>query len=416
LIANLLFDMRTLLTGLLLLLSTTTGSMAQRPWIRAISPDVEAPPRLAVAANSLVAYRDVMSTSIDQGVNWTRHGQIPANVVGVTDFFSNVSLCASQAAKGDSVDIYFTQGGTSWSFSERLDIGDRQLVELESLGQTFYLVNNGGTIVARSTSIRELTVPIQSGSSLIDLECSQDLFAVLTSEGVFLSTDKGETWSKQHPTIDDVPRTVFNLMFRDGALIASSDLGVLTYEPASTTWTPLGTWEGMLEPPVVRAVAADNQRIITLAETSEGRLQMYRLDAGDTTWMPTAYELPLDQPQTDRDLLVIDAGWAVTYVSSTVDADSTGLYRYNLNDFTSVQDSPLPPGVVVRTTSAGLYLEHPDMEGGLVELVDLTGRSVFERTFRSTPIDLSLPDHLRGLFGVVVRWNGRTPARTVIQR
>ncbi len=390
--------------------------MAQRPWIRAVSPNVGAPPRLAVAANSLVAYREVMSTSIDQGVNWTPHVQIPAKVLGVTDFFSNVSLCASQDAKGDSVDIYFTQGGTSWSFSERLDIGDRRMLELESFGQTFYVVTDANVIIARSLGIREITVPVAEFASLIDLECSDGLFAVLTTDGVFVSTDNGNSWVKQHPTINDASRTVHNLLFRDGVLLASSDYGVLAYDAASTTWSVLGHWEGLLQPPSVRAIAADAQRVITLAETTEGRLQMYRLDAGDTTWIPTAYELPLDQPQTDRDLLVIDAGWAVTFVSSTVDADSTGLYRYNLNDFTSVQDSPLPPGVVVRTTSAGLYLEHPDLEGGSVELVDLTGRSVFEGTFRSTPIDLSLPDHLRGLFGVVVRWNGRTPARTVIQR
>ena len=161
--------MRHVYTGLLVFLFASIGSMAQRPWIRSASPDVGTPPRLVVAANAVMAFETNLAGTIDQGLNWTYHQNVASDLRGVTDYFSNVSVSASQSAKGDSVTIFFTQGGTSWSFSEKLDVGDRSVVDLESKGQTFYVATASGWILARSTSIDELTVPLEGSDVLVDL-------------------------------------------------------------------------------------------------------------------------------------------------------------------------------------------------------------------------------------------------------
>ena len=144
------------------------------------------------------------------------------------------------------------------------------------------------------------------------------------------------------------------MTFRSGTLYAATTSGVLEYDADAETWSAVGTWFDFPSlAPSIRAIAADASRIIAFAELNTGRLQLYRLETGDTAWVVTGYELPMDEPMTGRDPLVIDAGWAVTYQTSSVDPDSTGLYRYNLNDFTSVQEDlllsqrctfePLPP-------------------------------------------------------------------------
>ena len=406
--------MRLALTGLLVFLLASIGSMAQRPWIRSASPDVGTPPRLEVAANSIIAFDANLAGSIDQGLNWTYHNNVDRDVRGVTDYFGNVTISVSQTARGDSASIYFTQGGTTWSFSEKLDVGDREVVDLDAKGQTFYVVTSNGTIFARRTGIDELTVPLQAGDRLIDLEISQSLFAMRTEQGLYLSTDDGTTWTMTDP-FSGAGGEVRDIAFRSGNLIAGTTAGVLRY--ANGAWTSVGTWEDFpIAAPSIRAIAADASRIIAFAELDTDRLQLYRLETGDTAWIVTGYEFPMDQPTSGRDPLVIDAGWAVTYQTSTVDADSTGLYRYNLNDFTGVKEDLLIADVHVRTTVDGLVIDHPWSEGGSVSLVDLTGREVLHEPLGSAPYTLSLPASLRGTFGVVLRSASGTIARTLILR
>ncbi len=390
--------------------------MAQRPWIRSASPQVGIPPRLEIAANSTMAFSAGLASSIDQGINWTPHNIVAQDVRGVTDYFSNVTISVSQSAAGDSAIVYFTQGGTSWSFSEKLDVGDREVVDVDAKGQTFYVVTASGWVLARSTSIDELSIPLSAGDRVVDLEASKDLFAVRTEGALLLSTDDGLTWSPSDP-LNGESGEIRDILFRSGTLYAATTSGVMRYDAGATTWSSVGTWfDFPVESPSIRAIAADASRIIAFVELNTGRLQLYRLETGDTAWVVTGYQLPMDEPQTGRDALVIDAGWAVTYHTSEAEPDSTGLYRYNLNDFTSVQEHLLSPDVSIRTTTSGLEITHPWSTGAEVRLTDLTGREVLRGSIGPSPAQIRLPENLRGPYGLLVIEASGAVARTLILR
>jgi hypothetical protein len=167
--------------------ASTPALYAQRPWQRATTPPVGAAPALHLAANALIAVDDSMATSIDVGLSWQGVAGVPAHQRGVTDFFGNVTICAAQAAPGDSVEIWFTQGGSSWTYSEDLYVSTGTVVDLAAVGQVFYITMDDGTVLARGRSIGTFTAPVTSGERVVDMGMSATIMAALTTSGLYLS-------------------------------------------------------------------------------------------------------------------------------------------------------------------------------------------------------------------------------------
>lgn len=153
-----------------------------------------------------------------------------------------------------------------------------------------------------------------------------------------------------------------------------------------------------------------------MVRTSENRHQLYRLEATDTAWIPTGYEIPMDEPSADLQSLIIDAGWALTYQSSSAEPDSTGLYAYNLNDYTDVAEANTTADVRITTTREGITISSEE-EGLLrVDVVSLDGRLLYSCETIAPYASIPLPSSVGGVCGIVVHTALGKVARTVILR
>lgn len=309
--------------------------LAQRPWQRATTPQVSTSPALHTAANALIALEDSMATSIDVGLSWQVVAGIPAHQRGVTDFFGNVTICASQPAAGDSVEIWFTQGGSSWTYSEHLYVSTGAVVDLSAVGQVFYITMDDGTILARGRSINSLAVPVPSGERVLDMEMSATIMAALTTNGLYLSADGGQTWEITTPPSENA---VSLIAVDGGTLFAACGSEMYQYNSRGGTWENR-TAEAPFPGPIV-GHSSDALYLVALTRTTDGFLQMYRQERGSAQWDSVGYVLHIPDVQPTRNRMVVDGGWAVISVASGELPDSNGVYRYDLYDnITSVRES-----------------------------------------------------------------------------
>lgn len=319
----------------LVVLATPGTLFAQRPWQRATTPPVGSSPALYTAANALIALADSMATSIDVGLSWQVVAGIPAHQRGVTDFFGNVTICASQPAAGDSVEIWFTQGGSAWTFSEKLYVSAGTVADLTAVGQVFYITTNDGTILARGRSIDTLYVPVPSGERVLDVEMSALLMAAHTTNGLYLSTDGGTTWELNMPPTTNA----ISLIDLDaGTLYASSGSEIYQFSSRGATWEHLSAPSGL--PGEIIGHSHDALYLAAVVRMADGNLQMFRQERGTMQWDSVGYLLGIPGASVGRNRMVVDGGWALISVSSEQLPDSNGVYRYDLYDnITSVRES-----------------------------------------------------------------------------
>lgn len=319
----------------LVVLAVPGTLLAQRPWQRATTPQVGTAPALHTAANALIALEDSMATSIDVGLSWQMVAGIPAHQRGVTDFFGNVTICASQPAAGDSVEIWFTQGGSSWTYSEHLYVSTGAVVDLSAVGQVFYITMDDGTILARGRSINSLAVPVPSGERVLDMEMSATIMAALSTNGLYLSADAGQTWEMTPPPSEN-PVSLIDV--DGGTLFAACGSEMYQFNSRGGTWEN-HTAEAPFPGPIV-GHSCDALYLVALTRTTDGFLQMYRQERGSAQWDSVGYVLHIPDVQPTRNRMVVDGGWAVISVASDGLPDSNGVYRYDLYDnITSVRES-----------------------------------------------------------------------------
>lgn len=374
--------MRSALLLLLTLAFYPLGSTAQRPWIFAF-PTTSDNVRLEIISDILYSYSDVGTAySIDHGRTWETVGSLGTDVHAMSDFIPGVSIAIWHGSKSDSARIYFTSNGTVWSLSENLWLGGGIPSCLTANGQQFYIGTTGigGKIFVRGVSFDSIAVG--TASDILDLKVTNDFIAAATKIGVQISTDNGATWTTTNPPqasgSSDVPSS---LMLQNGSLLAPSTLGVYRYDLNAKTWSAVGVWPIEATNQNVLALAGDPLRLLAIVRNDTNHLQMYRLQTGDTAWIPTAYPLPHPNATITPKMLIIDNGWSVVHHRSTSATDSLGIYNYDLNDFTSVQESSEDDGVIVRTTSSSLEITTPFTNGFTVTIYDLLGNQL--TSFRS---------------------------------
>lgn len=408
--------MRHFFFALILLSALSTNSMAQRPWTLSSNPSVGSTPQLSTAAKLLHIFDLQLATSLDQGKTWDTVGTVPGNVRALGDFFGTVTLAVSQVEDTSPAYVYFTTNGTSWTPSDTLNLG-KNVVSVGAVGQVFFLSTQEGMMYARGVEIDSMPIQTDPNTAIVDVVINDDLMAATTSTGIYLSTDMGSSWAKSNPPgTDNNSLIAFNLVFSRNGLLCPTQSGVYLYSLSNKSWSAVGVWEGFPLPPNVVSVAARDRRILALTRTSENRHQMYRLESGDSVWIETGYEVPVDEPFVSKNMFVIDAGWAVLYQASPLDADSNGVYIYNLNDFTSVEEDRFDSQIKVQNVSSGLSITHL-WSDVVVSIVDLRGQSIVPPTTITSGTNiLQLAPYQTGVLGVIIRSPEGYVARRMILR
>jgi hypothetical protein len=409
--------MRITFTIFLALAFYTQGSMAQRPWIFAY-PDNTPTNQLAVASNILYTYGEFgLAYSIDHGTTWDTVEAVGPHVRGITDFFSGVSLCVTQLPGADSASFYFSTNGTSWTFSENLNVGKKTVVDLGARGQRFYVATKEGMLYARGVTLDSLT--ITEATDVSELVVASTYLAALSKTGIHYSSDEGATWSRTStPQASGSPVTPAALLDVNAVLYTATSDGIHAYQASANTWSNHGTWPDTLSNRNVLAIAADGLRMLAMLYNNQSQLQMYRLTSADTMWTETGWALPQQQIDPHRNMLVIENGWAVLHQTSVEPNDSLGYYQYDLNDFTSVSESPTNDGVTIYTSTNGITINTPFHDGFTVSFYDLLGNdlSTHSSTTSSTTTTTTSPTTttLQPLFLVIRSTTGTLVRRLIM--
>jgi hypothetical protein len=185
------------------------------------------------------------------------------------------------------------------------------------------------------------------------------------------TTDFGLSWSTI-PLPGVGPLHVLN-----GTLYAASAQGVKKVDLTAGSISDVGIWDLKTgTAPATLDLESYLGNLLTIAVDTA--YQMFRLDPVDGTWTPLAYPLPCRKAIESSSLLSIEAGWAIAAINVIEgNKDTSGIYAYDLNDFTSVNDVDAAAAhldnIVLTSQVTEIY-----MGEGIVscQLIDLSGRSI----------------------------------------
>ena len=392
----------------LLVLATSGTLLAQRPWQKAVTPTVGNPPGLHLASNGVYAINDSMAISIDHGQSWTTLQGLPRNIRGVADFLGSVTICVAQAQAGDSAEVWFSQGGSAWTLSERLSVGTGSVIDLTAIGQTFYLATDNGSILARSRSIEMLTIPLAEGDSVRDVVMTNTVMAAHTIKALYVSADAGQTWTLSAPSAE---HPVSSIAAANDDLYVACRPEVYRYNVQTSGWdsrtsvAPLPGW--------VQAFAVDPLYIAAVVQMPDGDLQMFRQEVGTTAWDSVGYTLQIPGYVSNRDRMIIDGGWALLYIQSALAPDNDGLYRYDLYDNITGVSEEHSSDVRIEVHQHCLTIEHAWSGPVSVDIYTVQGQRIHQYTNPCAGCPIPLPPGIHGPVATVVRGLDRTITRLV---
>jgi len=375
---------------------------AQRPWIRQSTTSAGPDAKLTVIGSTLYMYDTVALRSFNHGATWETIPSLPGKVGAMSEFTLGLSLAATTDAS-NLVRCYFSSGGGSWTQFDSLSNVGRP-VSITAIGETWYMATMKAYIYVFGEKVDSVRVPTDAMVTHLAAR-GTDLVAVAGTT-VYVSSNGGGNWT----TIGD--GVTGPLYVRGNDVFAASNTGVKKVDIEAKTITDVGRWELPTGVPFVRDV--DSYQGTLYAYTSRPSYQAYRLD-GDTVWKEIAYPLPGTSARSSSSIFVIDAGFMVARHDITEGfTDSAGVYAYDLNDFTSVDEvrSSQPQDVSVVITVDHLVVTTTDEGTGTVDVVDALGRVVVSTSAPSLR-EIRLPASAipSGFVGVIVRHANGTVGR-----
>ncbi|MBI2794419.1 MAG: hypothetical protein HYX66_07210 [Ignavibacteria bacterium] len=408
------------ITLLLALFVITNSAFSQRPWIKSAWPNVGNVPKLALATSTLVAYDSALASSYNHGETWQIESEVKGTVRGVTDFpFMSAALAFTQQNKGDTVYGYFTQDGTNWTVFDSIDIGNRSFVSAGAEGSNILIATQSNVIIKVGFAGTTEIIGPGSGQNVIsDMVSVAEGIVVQTWEGGFVSTDQGQSW--RAITRDTNVGTGFalnELVDVGGSVYNTGSSGVLKLDFANASWKLVGKWDVSMGVPATTAVAGDLTVLIAFAQVGE-QSQLFRLSTSDTLWVETAFPFPGGPAGFIPKSLIVDAGWAVTNQDHDAFAehDSSGIYRYDLNDFTSVDLDPELAQIRILATPYGLRIENAPSLPAHINICNLLASTLEVRDISQGASNIGLAPNINGLLGVTLTLvDGRMVRRMIIR-
>ncbi|MCO6466897.1 MAG: hypothetical protein J5I53_09805 [Bradyrhizobiaceae bacterium] len=399
---------------LLALVVVSVPAMSQRHWTKITDPVVGNNPRLSSAMGAAFAFDTSAAITYDQGKQWSALS-ITSGCKSIVDFVNNTTLVFAQPTEGGLLYTYYTVAGITWTPSDTLDLAGKHVVAADAAGADLYIATAEGWVYRWTSTIDSMNMALGTGQ-VRDFLTTPSTQIAITSDG--LKVRRGtDNWQVINPPSQldamDITKAIAR---RDTTLYAATDLGVFQFDGNTSTWIPVGTWPEELVAHNVVGIATDNGHIIAMTVVGDGRHQLYRLDLPDTNWIPTGWEIPMDQPTMSTRQLIIDAGWAIAYEQSTLEPDSTGYYAYNLNDFTDVQEHDATSNIHITSTSSQVTIDIADGGGVSVDLYTITGERLHSEHNVASTVTVALPPHTPRVYAVVVRLDNGTVVRRLLAR
>lgn len=355
------------------LLCATLTVAQDRPWIFRGRSLPGPTPKVGAVAGGVVIYDQGAMRSIDHGATLDTVRGLRGEFCDFFDFMSGITFCVTYDASSRMAWAHLSQGGNSWTTVDSMSNVARPTSLVAGSMEWFMATENGSTIyrVADVTS----TIKGPSADPIRQLVLvGTTLVANVAGKQVSYSSDLGQNWK----TIAAPGIGVLHAV--NGSLYASSTQGVKLIDLVQGTISSMGIWNSKsgAEPPTLD-LDSYLGKLHTIA--ADSAYQMYRLDPTDNTWTPLAYPLPCRKAVESPSLMAIEAGWAIAAINVTDGkADTSGIYAYDLNDFTSVSD-----GASQALRFESLLLDRDaevDMGGQIssCSIADISGRTVMNAT------------------------------------
>lgn len=325
-------SIRTTISAAAALLLFATLSVAQdRPWIFRGKSLPGSTPKVSSVAGGVVVYDQGAMRSIDHCATLDTIRGLRGEFCDFVDFMGGITFCVTYDAASRMAWAHFSQGGNSWTTVDSMSNVARPTSLAAGATEWFMATENGSTIyrVADVTS----TIKGPSADPIRQLLLiGTMLVANVAGKQISYSADLGQNWK----TIAAPGIGVLHAV--NGSIFSSSTQGVKKIDLEQGTITNVGIWNSKSgSMPATLDLDSYLGKLHTIAVDSA--YQMYRLDPADNTWTPLAYPLPCRKAVESPSLMAIEAGWAIAAINVTEgNKDTSGIYAYDLNDFTSVSE------------------------------------------------------------------------------
>jgi hypothetical protein len=209
------------------------------------------------------------------------------------------------------------------------------------------------------------------------------------------------------------------LHVRNDVVYATSVRGVKRIDLEAKRVVDVGMWNMDTPAPVSLDLDSYQGRLFAVTRTATS-YQAYRLD-GDTAWKEVAYPLPGTVATVTSSILAVDAGWMVLSHQLTEGfVDSAGVYAFDLNDFTSVNEEGVQTSSSINVYDNGddLVLQRCVVEPARIIVTDLHGRSLYDGRLDATRTTetIRVANAIRGLVGITIINDAGTVLRATIVR
>ncbi|MEN9281123.1 MAG: hypothetical protein RL594_58 [Bacteroidota bacterium] len=342
-----------------------------RPWIYRSNVLPGSSPVVCNAAGGIVVFDKIAMRTIDHGFTLDTVRDLDQDICAFVDFPGAISFAVTYSSASRTVWSYFSQGGNSWSKIDSMMNVDRPTSIATSQTEWFMATENGSTIYRVGETSTTIKGPSSEPIRQLVLVGSM-LVANVNGQSIATSTDFGMTW-KTLPAEGIGPMHVL-----DGNAYVASTQGVKKLDVDAGTLVPVGVW-AVASPGAPLTLDIDSYlgRLYCLA--LDGAYQLFQLDPGTTSWVPVGQPLPCRAAAASPSIMTIESGWAVAAINITEgQKDTSGVYAYDLNDFSSVHEGATrdtyPSRIIDRSTTAiELGVENPT-----ALLIDQSGRTVMQ--------------------------------------
>lgn len=386
--------MRSLLT--IMIFCVGINVMAQRPWMLRSTMSPGPNPTVVSTSSNVYVFDKTAMRSFDHGVTWEPVTGVDGKVCAISDFTAGLTLLSSYKNADKTVTMYFSNGGSTWTSFTTIPNAQMPIALAASSTEWFLACEKSNTIYRYGDNLETVSLP--SDVSIADLKYWQSmLLASDPKHGLFVSSDRGNTWK-----FISAPNAGPIHASSNGVFLAT-DNGVLSVDIASSKTSIVGTWPSLKKQPKVADI--DSYINALYALTDDGPTQMYRL-LGES-WEPIGYPLPGSTAGRSSSLLAIDAGYAVLGHSIAVGpADSSGVYVYDLNDFSDVAGQENIGVATPYVAGNSIHLNEAYRDAVSVDVWSLSGQQLCQLP-AATP-SVELPELAHGTY--VVRITRRSTA------
>jgi len=341
-----------------------------RPWVFRGKTLPGAVPKVSTVAGGVVIFDRVALRSIDHAATLDTIRGLRGDFCDFVDFAGGITFAVTYEASERKAWAHFSQGGNSWLTIDSMMNVARPTSLVAAATEWFMATEDGSTIYRVGETNSTIKGPAPEPIRQMVL-LGTTLVANVAGKQLSYTSDFGQSW-KAIPMQGVGPLHVLN-----GTLYAASTQGVKRVDLTDGSVSDVGMWN-LKSGSAPTTLDVDSYLGNLHAIAVDTAYQMFRLDPSDGTWTPLAYPLPCRKATESPSLLTIEAGWAIAAINVTEGKkDTSGIYAYDLNDFTSVhggEDAAAGLDNIVLTS----LITEIEMGQGVAscQLCDLSGRTI----------------------------------------